>query len=294
MFFEGDAAKVATTPTTATGSVGETPTPTHGHADASGRDGTDSAPRPPRPRRPPTGRRSEPYLQDPARASSWRSLAGGGYWKLVLAPKRAQAAELDERVAVAQAAARADAGAVDHLPRRAEGLQGQLRHGRPPRQGRPDRRRHALAARAARRVRQARRRRLRHDQRQRRRRSSADATGATPAAPGAVNAGAFSAMPFSFGFTGTFATLGDFFVAARALRHAQGRPIAVSGRLLRIESLTLAPGEDGWPAWPPRSARAPTSSPRRPRPPLPRHRHHRPRRPRRPPRPPPPRREPTD
>ena len=46
--------------------------------------------------------------------------------------------------------------------------------------------------------------------------------GAAPMAPGAVNAGAFSAMPFSFSFSGEFRTLGRLLLAPRALREPQG------------------------------------------------------------------------
>ncbi len=101
MFFEGDAAKVGITPVTATGSVSETPTPTP-DGDASGRHRHRRRARP-RPRRPPTGRRSEPYLQDPARARrGGRSPAAGtGRWSS--RPSAPQAADLQERIAVAQA-----------------------------------------------------------------------------------------------------------------------------------------------------------------------------------------------
>ena len=45
--------------------------------------------------------------------------AVGGYWKLVLAPKRAQVAELDQQVAYSAGAARPDAEPDRHLPGRA-------------------------------------------------------------------------------------------------------------------------------------------------------------------------------
>ena len=54
-------------------------------------------------------------------------------------------------------------------------------------------------------------------------------------------------MPFSFGFTGTFASLGDFFARLERFVSLKGDAIAVNGRLVRIESLTLAPAEEGWP-----------------------------------------------
>ena len=70
----------------------------------------------------------------------------------------------------------------------------------------------------------------------------------TSIAPGAVNAGAFSAMPFSFSFTGDFSTLGNFLSRLERFVSLSGDEIAVSGRLLRVESISLQPGEDGWPS----------------------------------------------
>ena len=242
MFFEKDAAAVATTPTTATGSVSATPTPA---ADAVGD----------------AERRRHQHFRlhhdhaAPGRghpvSRTFRILivavvalgAVGGYWKLVLAPKRAQVAELDQQVATQQAQLVPDAEPDRHLPGREGRVQGQLRHGRASRQGRADRRRHALARGPARRGRQAQRRRLRRDQHQRRRLGRGASV-----APGAINAGAFSAMPFSFSFSGDFGTLGSFFSRLERFVSLKGDKIVVSGRLMRVESITLTPGEGGWPA----------------------------------------------
>jgi Tfp pilus assembly protein PilO len=71
--------------------------------------------------------------------------------------------------------------------------------------------------------------------------SSADVT------PGAINAGTFSAMPFSFGFTGTFSTLGEFLARLERFVTLKGDKVEVNGRLVRVESINLAPAEDGWP-----------------------------------------------
>ena len=65
----------------------------------------------------------------------------------------------------------------------------------------------------------------------------------TTIAPGAVSAGAFSAMPFSLNFAGEFCTLGDFFSRLERFVTLKGDQIAVSGRLLRVESIELQPGE---------------------------------------------------
>jgi hypothetical protein len=77
--------------------------------------------------------------------------------------------------------------------------------------------------------------------------SASGATAATPTTPGAVNAGAFSAMPFTFAFTGTFSSLGNFFSRLENFVALDGDKIRVNGRLLRIETISLQPGADGWP-----------------------------------------------
>ena len=103
MFFEGEAAKVGVTPVTATGTVAETPTPT-------------ATPTPrPAARRTRLGHHDHHDHRDHRRGDEVSRtykillvlvvavLAGGGYWKMVLAPKRVEAADLAERVAVAEA-----------------------------------------------------------------------------------------------------------------------------------------------------------------------------------------------
>jgi Tfp pilus assembly protein PilO len=77
--------------------------------------------------------------------------------------------------------------------------------------------------------------------------SGASATTGTPIAPGAVNAGAFSALPFSFKFTGSFGTLGNFLSRLERFVSLKGDEIAVSGRLMRVESIQLTRDEGGWP-----------------------------------------------
>ena len=49
-------------------------------------------------------------------------------------------------------------------------------------------------------------------------------------------------MPFTFSFTGDFATLGDFFSRLERFVSLKGDKITVSGRLLRVESISLQPG----------------------------------------------------
>ena len=173
-------------------------------------------------------------------------LAGGGYWKLLLAPKRAQVVELDERVAVAEAQlAQSRALVVTY-----QGAQKAYKanYETVVRLGKAvpadDDTRSLLVQLDA----SAKRAGVDFDAiNVNGNGSGSDTTGATPTAPAAINAGAFSAMPFAFGFTGTFASLGEFFARLERFVSLKQDTIEVSGRLVRIESLTLAPSEDGWP-----------------------------------------------
>jgi Tfp pilus assembly protein PilO len=172
-------------------------------------------------------------------------IAGGGYWKMVLAPKRAQVAELEEQVAVAEAQL-AQSRALVNTYRGAQkdykaNYETVVRLGKAV--PADDDTRSLL---------------VQLDTSAKRAGVDFDAINvnggggsgdptAAPVAPGAINAGSFSAMPFSFGFTGTFASLGDFFARLERFVSLKRDSIEVSGRLVRIENLTLAPGEDGWP-----------------------------------------------
>jgi Tfp pilus assembly protein PilO len=75
---------------------------------------------------------------------------------------------------------------------------------------------------------------------------STDGT-AVKVTPGAINAGAFSAMPFTLNFSGDYTTLGDFFSRLERFVTLKGDQVLVSGRLLRIESINLQPSDGGWP-----------------------------------------------
>ncbi|WP_156028162.1 hypothetical protein [Candidatus Solirubrobacter pratensis] len=76
---------------------------------------------------------------------------------------------------------------------------------------------------------------------------TASAPGAAKTVPGAIGAGTFSVMPFTLSFTGEFDGLGNFFSRLERFVTVDGDRIAVNGRLLRIESLTLQPADTGWP-----------------------------------------------
>jgi Tfp pilus assembly protein PilO len=77
--------------------------------------------------------------------------------------------------------------------------------------------------------------------------SDPNAASSTKVIPGAINAGAFSAMPFSFSFSGDFATLGNFFSRLEHFVSLKGDEIAVNGRLMRLERIVLTPSSKGWP-----------------------------------------------
>jgi hypothetical protein len=85
--------------------------------------------------------------------------------------------------------------------------------------------------------------------------ASASATGAKPAPgqtvppPGSVQVGngGFSAMPFSFAFKGNFFNLSNFFSKLERFVSVRNEKINVTGRLLRLESITLAPDTTGFP-----------------------------------------------
>jgi hypothetical protein len=72
---------------------------------------------------------------------------------------------------------------------------------------------------------------------------------ATPAkvTPGAINIGSFSAQPFSFSFRGDFQTLGEFFSRIDQFVTLKGDAINVRGRLMHVETIALTPGAKGWP-----------------------------------------------
>jgi Tfp pilus assembly protein PilO len=71
---------------------------------------------------------------------------------------------------------------------------------------------------------------------------------ATSLPPGAINGGSFAVMPFSLSFTGQFGTLSNFFSRLERFVTLDGDKIAVDGRLLRVERIQLKPIDDGWPS----------------------------------------------
>ena len=73
------------------------------------------------------------------------------------------------------------------------------------------------------------------------------ASSGASSAPGAINAGAYSAMPFNFTFNGNFETLGSLLSRLESFVAVDGDKIRVNGRLLRIETISLQPSGGGWP-----------------------------------------------
>ena len=72
-------------------------------------------------------------------------------------------------------------------------------------------------------------------------------TAATSVTPGAVNLGSFSAMPFNFSFTGRYTNLQSFISRLERFVTVDGEKIDVNGRLLRVDGLSLHAASDGWP-----------------------------------------------
>jgi hypothetical protein len=72
--------------------------------------------------------------------------------------------------------------------------------------------------------------------------AATDSAGSAPP-PGAVSVGAagFTAMPFKFGFDGSFDNLSTFFSRLERFVTVSNEQIGVTGRLLRLESLELVP-----------------------------------------------------
>ncbi len=175
------------------------------------------------------------------------AVAVGGYWKLALAPKRAEAAELEKQVAVKQAELAQTQGLIATY----EGARDAYKsnYSKVVNLGKAvpsddDTRSLVVQLDAA-----AKRSGVEFDTINVNGSSGAAAVpGTATLAPGAINAGALSAMPVSFSFSGEFGSLGRFFSRLERFVSLKGEEIAVSGRLMRVESITLVPGDDGWPS----------------------------------------------
>jgi Tfp pilus assembly protein PilO len=74
------------------------------------------------------------------------------------------------------------------------------------------------------------------------------ATGLAPA-PGSIPVGTtgISAMPFALQFSGSYFNLTDFFNRLDHFVAVHNRHVKATGRLLRVETISLAPAADGYP-----------------------------------------------
>jgi Tfp pilus assembly protein PilO len=177
----------------------------------------------------------------------------GGYWKLVLAPKRADAAKLSNDISITQAELdQAKTTLASYQQAKSEYRDNYakiIRLGKAVPADDDTRSLMVQVDTAA-------------------KRSGVDfdnidlVSGSTPAAgsnvatatdnsglpPGAVNGGSFAVMPFSLAFSGKFDTLSNFFSRLERFVTLDGQKIAVDGRLLRIERIELKPIDNGWPA----------------------------------------------
>ena len=78
---------------------------------------------------------------------------------------------------------------------------------------------------------------------------SEPAEGELASAPGAlpVAGGVLSAMPFSFTFTGGYFDLQNFFAKLEHFVTLNNQRLDATGRLLRLETVAITPGEGGYP-----------------------------------------------
>jgi hypothetical protein len=78
--------------------------------------------------------------------------------------------------------------------------------------------------------------------------TAAGAAAAAQLPPGAtVGPAGFPVMPFTFAFDGSFFNLGDFFKRLDSFVTARNKQLSVTGRLLTLDSLQLAPDAAGFP-----------------------------------------------
>jgi Tfp pilus assembly protein PilO len=175
-------------------------------------------------------------------------LAVGGYWKVALSPKRAQARELTKQVATVDAQLAQSRSLLASY----QGAQAQYKtnFASVVRLGKAvpaddDTRSLMVQLDAA-----AKRSGATFDTIDVGTGASAATTGATttePVAPGAISAGSYSEMPFSLSFGGDFDTLGSFVGRLQRFVTLKGDKILVDGRLMRVEAIDVEPGPAGWP-----------------------------------------------
>ena len=77
--------------------------------------------------------------------------------------------------------------------------------------------------------------------------TASTSSGSSSLPPGAISAGTYSELPFQLAFTGDFGGLTNFFGRLQRFVTVHGDKVLVGGRLLRIESIDVEPGDGGWP-----------------------------------------------
>jgi type II secretory pathway pseudopilin PulG len=79
--------------------------------------------------------------------------------------------------------------------------------------------------------------------------TSSASTGALAPPPGTVQVGTtgISALPFTLSFGGTYANLTDFFARLDRFVSVHNAKVRATGRLLRVETISLVPSSAGWP-----------------------------------------------
>lgn len=175
--------------------------------------------------------------------------AVGGYWKLLLAPKRQQASALTSKIAVAQASLAQDQATLAHYQQAKSAYKANYATvvGLGKAVPADDDTRSLVVQLDT----TAKRSGVQFDNIDVNAGAAASPTTASSSAakvtPGAVSVGSYSVLPFNFSFNGQFDGLSSFFSRLERLVTLQGKRIEVNGRLLRVESVSLQPADTGWP-----------------------------------------------
>ena len=166
-------------------------------------------------------------------------------WLLAVAPEREQAVEPRRPGRGGHAGPRRSTDPRGDRRGRALALRPRLRDRRPARQGRSGQRRRAVARLPARERRAPREGRL--PRRQRARPPGRTAPRPPTASAAAKTSGGVEPAPFSFRFEGDFFGLQRLLNQIDRFTRVDGTQVAVNGRLLTIDGVTMSPGRSGLP-----------------------------------------------
>jgi Tfp pilus assembly protein PilO len=178
--------------------------------------------------------------------------AAGGYWKLLLAPKRADAAELSNQISIAQAEVQqAQTEFASYQKAKSEYRDNYAKVVRLGKAVPADDDTRSLVVQVDT---AAKRSGVDFDNIDLVAGSGASTTSNVATAqsttglpPGAVSGGSFAIMPFALSFTGEFDSLSRFFSRLERFVTVDGEKISVDGRLLRVDKIMLKPADTGWP-----------------------------------------------